>query len=148
MRANCDETHELMYDYTKHVVQEMAQIEEKEYEVRGKRISFQCKLVPSDQKWMASMTGEPNNAATFFSTFANVTKGTMMSIRGSIGGDGKSTWKPWTHEQRVKDAKEVAAFKRRNKLPPDCKDKKDRSKVTTFIATRKSGQEHEPPIVG
>ena len=64
MRANCDETHELMYDYTKHVVQEMAQIEEKEYEVRGKRISFQCKLVPSDQKWMASMAGEPNNAAT------------------------------------------------------------------------------------
>ena len=72
--ANSDETHELMFEYTKHVVKEMKEIEGKNYNVRGKTNTFQCKLIPSDQKCMASMAGELNNAATYFSSFANVSK--------------------------------------------------------------------------
>ena len=74
MGANCDETHELMFEYTKHVVKEMEEIEGKNYNVRCKTITFQCKLIPSYQKWMASMAGELNNAATYFPSFANVSK--------------------------------------------------------------------------
>ena len=66
MGANCDETHELMYEYTNHVVSEMELIEQKQYKVQRKDISFQCKLVPCDHKWMASMAGELNNAVTYF----------------------------------------------------------------------------------
>lgn len=42
MGANCDETHELMYEYTNHVVSEMELIEQKQYKVQRKDISFQC----------------------------------------------------------------------------------------------------------
>ena len=66
MGANCDETHELMYEYTNHVVSEMELIKQKQYKVQRKDISFQCKLVPCDHKWMASMAGELNNAVTYF----------------------------------------------------------------------------------
>ena len=97
MGANCDETHELMHEYTKHVVYEMEQIEDKQYEVNGNTISFQCKLVPSDQKWMASMAGELNNAATYFFTFGNVCQSTLKTIGGNLGKETNSTWKPWSY---------------------------------------------------
>ena len=42
-----------MFEYTKHVVKEMEEIERKNYAVRGKIVTFQRKLIPSDQKWIA-----------------------------------------------------------------------------------------------
>ena len=66
MGANCDEMHGRLYEYTKHVVQEIEKIENITYEVRGKTVTFKCKLIPSDQKWMSAMAGELNNAATYF----------------------------------------------------------------------------------
>ncbi|KAK3742180.1 hypothetical protein QZH41_012076 [Actinostola sp. cb2023] len=53
--ANCDETHPLMFEYTKQICNEMKQIEQKTYEVQGKQIKFECLLIPSDQKWIASI---------------------------------------------------------------------------------------------
>ena len=92
MGANCDENHEVMMEYTKKVIKEIEEIESKKYEVRGKTIAFQLQLIPSDQKWMSSMSGELNNAATYFSTFANVSKHDIKTIHGKIG-DSNCTWK-------------------------------------------------------
>ncbi|XP_020910826.1 uncharacterized protein LOC110248623 [Exaiptasia diaphana] len=145
MGGNCDETHELMYEYTKHVVEEIKEIEAKEYDVHGIKISFQCRLVPSDQKWMASMCGELNNAATYFSTFANVSKADIKTIDGKIGGDD-CTWKTWAYDKRLKDADYVKLFKTKNKIPDGSKASNHRKKVTEYIASRKSRQEFHPPL--
>ncbi|KAK3732768.1 hypothetical protein QZH41_006934 [Actinostola sp. cb2023] len=59
---------------------EMKEMEGKVYEVQGDSVTFECKLIPSDQKWMASMAGELNNAATYFSSFANVSKSNVKTI--------------------------------------------------------------------
>ncbi|XP_048585311.1 uncharacterized protein LOC125568043 [Nematostella vectensis] len=146
MGGNCDETHELMYEYTKHVIKEMEEIEVKEYEVRGIKISFQCRLIPSDQKWMASMSGELNNAATYFSTFANVSKSNMKTINGKIGHDSSSTWKKWAYEKRLKDAESVKSFKEKNKIPDGSKANNHRKKITEYIASNNSRQEFYPPL--
>ncbi|KAK3722872.1 hypothetical protein QZH41_020446 [Actinostola sp. cb2023] len=146
MGANCDETHELMYEYTKHVVQEIKEMEGKVYEVQGDSVTFECKLIPSDQKWMASMAGELNNAATYFSSFANVSKSNVKTIGGTIGDDSSCTWKKWRYEQRMKDVDEVKAFKARNKIPENSKSSNHRGKVTAHIASRKSRQEFSPPL--
>lgn len=112
MGANCDETHELMFEYTKHVVKEMEEIERKNYVVRGKTVTFQRKLI---QKWMASMAGELNNAATYFSSFANVSKQNINSINGKIGDDSSCTWKKWDYK-RIKDVELMKKFKEKTKF--------------------------------
>ncbi|KAK3727600.1 hypothetical protein QZH41_017572, partial [Actinostola sp. cb2023] len=125
---------------------EMKEMEGKVYEVQGDSVTFECKLIPSDQKWMASMAGELNNAATYFSSFANVSKSNVKTIGGTIGDDSSCTWKKWRYEQRMKDVDEVKAFKARNKIPENSKSSNHRGKVTAHIASRKSRQEFSPPL--
>ena len=145
--ANCDEMHEVLYEYTKHVVQEMEEIEKKKYEVRGKTVTFEFKLIPSDQKWMSAMAGELNNAATYFSPFANVCKKDIETIHGTIGNDSSCTWKKWDYEKRMKDVESVKKFKEKNKIPDDGKSTTaQRRKVTEYIASIKSRQEFCPPL--
>ena len=72
-----------MFEYTKHGVKEMEEIEGQKL-CEKKTITFQCKLIPSDHKWMASMAGELNNAATYFSSFANVSKQDINTINGQM----------------------------------------------------------------
>lgn len=140
MGANCDDSNELMIEYTKHVVKEMENIEQKQYEVRGTTVTFQCKLIPSDQKWMSTMAGELNNAATYFSSFAAVTKKDINIINGKIGVDTSCTWKKWNFEKRKKDVEAVKKFKTKSKIPENSKNKNHRKKVTEHIASIKSRQ--------
>lgn len=99
MGAKCDESCELMYEYTKHVVQETEKIESKQYEVQSKTVTFECRLIPSDQKWMAVMAGELNNVAMNFSSFANVSKKNITNIHGAVGEDplhnSNNAWQHW-----------------------------------------------------
>lgn len=39
---------------------------------QGNQVVFKFELIPADMKWMASHSGELNNCATYFSSFANV----------------------------------------------------------------------------
>lgn len=87
------------------------------------------------------MAGELNNAATFFSTFANVNNKNMATLGRTIG-DEKATWQCWKFSDRIEKAKAVEKYKQ--KLSQ--KELKDRTKVTTFIAKQKSRQEFEPPL--
>ena len=59
-------------------------------------------------------------------------------------GPGSCKWKVWDYNERVKVAKLVAKFK--ETLPKDLKPKNFRSKVTSFIAAKKSRQEFEPLV--
>lgn len=140
MGANCEEGHPSMIAYTRHVVSEMISIEKKEYSKEGLCIKFKFELIPSDMKWIATMSGELNNAATFFSSFADVSHDNMMTPNGSIGTDPSSTWHPWNFQQRLEIAKKVVEFKSKQKAEVS------RSKVTQFIAKSKSRQEIDPPL--
>lgn len=66
MGANCKEDDAVMISYTRHLVKEMKTIEAKKYTTENVDVKFVLQLVPSDQKWLATMAGELNNAATFF----------------------------------------------------------------------------------
>ena len=140
--ANCEEDHPLMKAYTCHLRKEMEEIEGKPLTTeKGKEVVFKFELIPSDMKWMSSHSGELNNCATYFSSFANVSQATKNTIGGTIGGSA-ATWQPWDYTKRLQVAQKVETFKKRLKDPQG----KQRGDVTKFIAHNKSRQEFAPPI--
>lgn len=119
----------------KQVAKEMEEIEQKSYDMHDRTITFSFDLLTSDQKWVATVSGELNNASMFPSSFANVTKKNMGILNGEVG----KQWKPWSYKQRISVATAVAKFK--SKTPP-----KSRSSVTQFIGKLGSRQEFMPYI--
>lgn len=102
---------------------------------------FKFELIPSDMKWVSSMSGELNNAATYFSPFANVSQSNKGTINGSIGGP-RATWQPWDYNNRLKAVQKVEKFKKTLRDPTG----KQRGDVTKFIAKNNSRQECIPPL--
>ena len=102
---------------------------------KGYQVRFAIKLIPSDMKWASSFSGELNNAATYFSPFANVSQSNKHTMFGSIGGSD-ATWQPWSYEKRLEVARKVQNFKKRLKYP----DKKQRGEVTKFIVETNPGR--------
>ena len=77
-------------------------------------VKFYFDLIPSDMKWIAFFSGELNNAATFFSTFRNVSttgENKAVVINGKLGTGNDCTWKPWTYESCLENAAKVESFK-------------------------------------
>ena len=141
--ANCTEDHPLMYKYTEHLTNEMEEIEGKCLKTeQGHEVTFKLKLIPANQKWVASMSGELNNAATYFSSFANVSQDTKGIMGGCIGKHAQATWKPWSYNDRMEMVKKVEKFKNTLKDPEN----KERNKVTALMAKEKSRQEHAPSL--
>ena len=123
-----------MKAYTAQLTKEMEEMENKPFTTeKGYQVRFAIKLIPSDMKWASSFSGELNNAATYFSLFANVSQSNKHIMFGSIGGS-HATWQPWHYEKRLEVARKVQNFKKRLKDP----DKKQRGEVTKFIAQNKS----------
>lgn len=93
------------------MAKEMEEMEEKPLTTeRGHDVSFKFELIPADMKWVALMSGELNNAATDFSSFANVSNDTKNAMGGSIG-NSKATWQLWNYRDRLKMAQKVEEFK-------------------------------------
>ena len=130
--ANCEEDCPLLKKYTKYLAGQMEAIEGKKLQTNnGHEVIFIFELIPSDMKWVSSMSGELNNAATYFSPFANVSQDNKMTRNGSIGG-ATATWQPWNYNDRLAVAKKVEVYKRTLKDPVG----KQRSNVTKFIAKK------------
>ena len=137
--ANCEEDHPLLKRYIEHLEKEMEEIEGKCLKTeRGHEVIFEFELIPDDQKWVPSMSGELNNAGTYFSSFANV----WQTMGGSIGVHSSAIWKPWNYNDRVKMVKKVENYKKTLKDPVG----KERSKVTAFTSKQKSKQEYTPAL--
>lgn len=75
------------------------------------------------------------NAATYFSTFANVSNKNMATLGGN-NGYKKATWQSWKFSDRIKKAKATVDFSTRI----------ESQEVTTFSAKQESRQEFEPPL--
>ena len=52
-------------------------------------------------KFTAFLNGELNNAATYFSSFANVCRADCTVLDGKFGTSPDCTWKPWVYEDGV-----------------------------------------------
>ena len=110
---------------------EMETLEGNIFHVAGEKCTVQFQ--PSaDQSWQSWANNETTQAATFPSPFANVNKGNMNIVNGSIGFESTDTWKPFTMKQRVEDVEKLQAFCR--KLKPDLSEQTKHKKKLDFMA--------------
>lgn len=142
--ANCKEDHEVVVRFTEKLAADIEVIEKKTYTVMGKDVTFTFDLIPGDMKFLAFINGELSNSAKYFSSFANVSQNESNSLTGRFGVDQDCKWRPWQYRERITTSKQVVEFKR--KLPTHLAKKTLRSKVTQFIAGKKSRQEFQPFI--
>lgn len=76
--ANCKEDHQVVRLFAEQLKASIAAIESKSYTVLGKQVTFTFDLGLLDMKFTAFLNGELNNAAIFFSSFANVLVGSKI----------------------------------------------------------------------
>ena len=144
--ANCEETSRLVSRYVQSVYKQIHDLVGKVFEINGIHVTFKFKELPNDMKMLAMLGGELSNAATYFSSFANVCQHDLTDLNGKFGYDPTCKWKPWSFKERIRVANSVENFKKsleRKKISKKTK----RSKVTEFIAGKKTRQEF-PPLLG
>ena len=108
-----------------------------------RNIKFYISELPNDMKMICFLSGELSNSATYFSSFADVTKDNMKSLSGTFGREAMNTWKPWKYTHRLKVADAVEKLKTKiskQKIADSTK----RSKITNFISQQHSRQEFKP----
>ena len=109
---------------------EMETLEGNIFLVAGEKCTIQFQ--PSaDQSWQSWANNETTQAATFPSPFANVNKGNMNIVNGSIGFESTHMWKPFTMKQRVEDVEKLQAFHK--KLKPDLSEQTKHTKKLDFM---------------
>lgn len=121
----------------------MKDFEGKVFAIDGFHVTFKFQELPNGMKMLATLAGELPNSARYFSTFATVSTEDYRDLVGQFG-TGNCKWKAWDYNQRVKVAESVAKLK--ENLSKHLTPKTFRSKVTSFIATKKSRQEFEPLV--
>ena len=142
--ANCKEDHPAVKQFTMQISSKISAIEKNAYTISGKEVTFSFELIPSDMKFLAFLNGELNNAATYFSSFANVSKQDCTTLNATFGTKPGCKWKPWPYEERLTIASQVEKFK--EKMPSHLAASTKRNKITQFIASKKSRQEFQPLI--
>ena len=129
--GNCKEDDSAFLDVLRNLSAEMKSLEKQTFLINGHNIKFDFGILSSDQKFIASINGELSNSSTYPSSFADVSTSTMLNLNGAIGKE----WNEWQYPKRIVDATAVAKFKQKET---------SRSKITKFIASRKSRQEFTP----
>lgn len=143
--ANCEESSLLVKMYVQTVCKQMADLEGKVFRIDGLDVTFQFQELPNDMKMLAMLGGELSNAATYFSSFGNVSRNDYTDLQGTFGSDPLWKWRSWSFQQRVKVVAAVDKFKISLEGKPGSV-KVKRSKVTEFIARQKSSQEFTPLV--
>ncbi len=146
--ANCAENCLAVTRFISKLISDIQHITNSTYSVlyKGKPITvkFVVRELPNDMKMLAFLAGELTNSATYFSTFADVSKDNLVNCKGTFGPETSSTWKPWEFRKRVSNARAVSKYK--EKLNPNLAKNTTRNKITTFIAKQKSRQEFVPLV--
>ncbi len=147
--ANCSENCLPVARFIAKLMSDIQHLTNSTYSVMCKgnpvHVKFAVGELPNDMKMLAFLGGELSNSATYFSTFADVSKNDISNFKGTFGSMPSDIWKRWKFTKRVKDAKAVEKFKQ--KLNPNLTENTLRSKITTFIANRK-GRQQFTPLVG
>ena len=139
--ANSAEGSMPMIRYAEHLRDDISRIEQKEYEIQGKKVSFKFEFVPSDMKWLATFSGELSNAAYYFSPFGNVNNDNKNTINGSLGKELDCTWQPWNYAGRIAEAQKVEKYKKTiTRYAPSTQ----RQKILAYMKSEGTRQEFEP----
>ncbi|PFX12538.1 hypothetical protein AWC38_SpisGene23487 [Stylophora pistillata] len=96
-----------MYYLWKQHTEEMKMLEDNVLTVCDKECTVQCQP-GADMLWQSWAANERNQAATYPSPYANVHKGNLNTMGGSIGMGKDDTWKPYTMEMRTSNAEKEA----------------------------------------
>lgn len=95
------EKHDALESLWHQHTQEMLLLESSVFTVSGKECTIEFQ--PSaDMSWQSWACNEVNQAATYPSPYANVHKGNMCLMGGSIGQSDVDVWKPYTMTERQK----------------------------------------------
>ena len=142
--ANCEsESCGVVQNYVKYACKQMKDLEGKVFAIDGFHVTFKFQELPNDMKMLATLARELPNSARYFSSFATVSTDDYRDLEGQFV-IGNCKWKVWDYNERVKIAESVAKFK--ESLPKHLSDKNFCSKVTSFIASKKSRQEFLPLV--
>jgi hypothetical protein len=141
--ANCEETSKVVHKYIQELCKQIDDLKGKIFEINGLHVTFKFQELPNDMKMLAMLGGELSNAATYFSSFANVSKNDCTDVTGKFGSEPGCKWKPWSYSDRLKTVKAVDTFKK-PLTSQAITEKSKRSKVTEFIAKQNSRQEFTP----
>ena len=100
-----------MEDIRKQHNDEMRVLEGNILTVRGQQCTLEFQ--PStDQSWQSWAKNELNQAAPYPSTYANVHKGQLPKMGGTIGNNSNCTWQVPTQEKRKEDLGKLQAFQK------------------------------------
>ncbi|KAK3745923.1 hypothetical protein QZH41_010220 [Actinostola sp. cb2023] len=103
------EKHQALEDLWKQHTDEMALLEGNVITVGGKQCTLEFQ--PSaDMCWQSWSNNEVNQAATYPSPYANVNKGNISTMGGSIGFTEADTWRPYTNKIREDHVKSVDRY--------------------------------------
>ena len=99
-------------------------------------IKFHLSLTPSDMKFLALLAGELTNSITDPCSYARTTQIHLLSLLKS------EDWQPWIFQERLEHADTVKRYK--GSLTKDHKE--NQTKITKYIASLQSRQEHIPAL--
>ena len=143
----CQEDDPAFLQALQDLAEEMKVVEDKVYTIQGRAIRFRFTEFLADQKFLANVSGELNNAARYPSPFGNVQNDEIGDAsllrkqgRPKLGPD--EYWEPWSEEDKVKQVKEVNTFKAKQNTK--LKAKTRRQQLLNHMAERGSRQEHLP----
>ena len=108
-------------------------------------VKFYISELPNDMKMSAFLGGELSNSAKYYSSFADVSTDTHKDLSGTFGKEKGCTWKPWEYSKRLEVAAAVEKLKEKVSAQKISEATK-RSKITRFIAEKKSRQEFIPLV--
>ena len=100
----------------------------------------------ADMSWQSWAANELNQAATYPSPYANVHKGNMSTMGGSIGTKESDTWKPFTLEKRISHIEQVNSFIA--SLPSNITGKKNRNTRKLQFMAENGIRQLGPPRIG
>ena len=133
----------VMEDLWKQHTEEMKVLEGNVFTICGQQCTteFQPSADQSLQSWA---NNELNQAATYPSPYANVHKGELRKMGGTIGNYIECTWQVPNEEKRQEDLKKLSTFEK--SLPAHLNPSKHHSKVLEFMAVNGLRPLGEPRI--
>ena len=147
--GNVKESSIIIQRYVAKLVLDINYLESETFEIKvnGKdfQVRFKLELLPNDMKMLAFLAGELNNAAFYFSTFANVNKDNCINVNILFNSGRKNDWMPFTYEKRLRDVKLVQQ-KKQLLSKKQITSSTFRTNVTTYIRSLGSRQEFVPLV--
>ena len=147
--GNVDESSTYVSAFFKLLVKDISYLETKVFEIEvnggSQKIEFKVCEWPNDMKMLCFLGGELSNNATYFSTFANITKKDSNDFTKTFGNSEEHSFRPFSFDKRLSDGKK-ALNKEKELNKSNLSKVTKRSNLTSYIASLGSRQVSTPLI--